>query len=50
VYERAINYIVDNGLEVKFKHHCRRMVIETVNMGWCFHDGLVEIYYGHLDD
>ena len=50
VYERAIDCIVDNRLEVKFKDLCLKIVNDRVNTGWFFHDGLVEIYYGHFDD
>jgi len=50
MYERALKFIADNNLVAKFKERCLRIVNDTTDMGWGFHDQLCEIYYGHIDE
>lgn len=48
MYERAINHIVKSDLEEKFRDRCQKIVDDTVDMGWGFHDQLCEIFYGNF--
>jgi hypothetical protein len=50
MYERAMKYIVSNDLFAKFNDRCLKIVNDTTDMGWGFHDQLCEIYYGYIDD
>jgi len=45
MYERALEFITDNGLLAKFNARCLKIVNDTSDMGWGFHDQLCEIYY-----
>ena len=40
MYEQAVKYIVDAGLESLFIDRCLDVVNDTKGMGWGFHDGL----------
>ncbi len=50
MYERAVNLIIDYSLDRKFKDRCLKIVNDTVNMGWGFHDGLGDTYYSYFSD
>ena len=50
MYERAVNFIMDHSLESIFKERCLKIVNDTVNMGWGFHDQLGDTYYSYFDD
>ena len=50
MYERAIKYIVNNDLVGEFDDRCLKIVSDTIDMGWGFHDQLCEIYYGYIGD
>jgi hypothetical protein len=50
MFERAANFIVDQSLGYKFKDRCMKIVDDTINMGWGFHDELGDIYFGHFDE
>ena len=50
MYERALKLITDNNLESTFKERCLKIVNDTTDMGWGFHDQLCEIYYGYIDE
>ena len=45
MYERAIKFITDHGIQDMFKTRCIKIVEDTVNIGWGFHDGLSNLYY-----
>jgi len=49
MYERAMKYIVSNGLIDKYNERCLKIVNDTTNMGWGFHDQLCEVYYGYVE-
>ena len=49
MYKRALDFIVKNSLEDKFQDRCLKIVNDTVNMGWGFHDELCESYYAYFD-
>jgi len=49
MYERAMKYIVSN-LIGEFNDRCLKIVNDTTDMGWGFHDQLCEIYYGYIGD
>ncbi len=49
MYQRAVKFVIDNSLEQKYKDRCRKIVDDTVNMGWGFHEELADIYYDHFD-
>ena len=40
MYERAVKYIVQHEMRVQFEERCRRIVNDTSNIGWGFHDQL----------
>jgi hypothetical protein len=44
VYEKALEQIVQDGLHGIFEERCRKIVEDTKNMGWGFHDGLSYLY------
>jgi hypothetical protein len=44
MYERAVKYIVQHGMQGQFEERCRKIVADTSEMGWGFHDGLSYIY------
>ena len=44
VYERAVKFMFQNSLEKKFRKRCLKIVEDTANMGWGFHDQLSDIY------
>lgn len=44
MYERAIKFITDHGIQDMFKTRCKKIVEDTVNIGWGFHDGLSNLY------
>jgi hypothetical protein len=50
MYERAMKHIMSNNLIAEFNDRCLKIVNNTVNMGWGFHDRLCEIYYEYTDD
>ena len=45
MYKRAIKFITDHGIQDMFKTRCIKIVEDTVNIGWGFHDGLSNLYY-----
>ena len=49
MYKRALDFIVKKSLEGKFQDRCLKIVNDTVNMGWGFHDELCESYYAYFD-
>ena len=49
MYERTLKYIVSNDLIDKFNDRCLKIVNDTTNVGWGFHDQLCEIYYGYVE-
>jgi hypothetical protein len=50
MYERALKFITDNNLVPKFKDRCIKIMDDTTDMGWGFHDQLCEIYYGSIGE
>jgi hypothetical protein len=48
MYERAVKYIVQHGMQRQFEERCRRIVTDTSDIGWGFHDGLSCIYEEHF--
>jgi len=48
MYERAVKYIVQHRMQGQFEERCRRIVADTAEMGWGFHDQLSYIYEGHF--
>jgi len=49
MYERAMKYIVSANLIDKYNDRCLKIVNDTTDMGWGFHDQLCEIYYGYVE-
>lgn len=45
MYNDALKYINANGLLDKFKLRAEKIVDDTKNIGWGFHDGLGDTYY-----
>src|SRR5437868_3125372 len=50
MYERAVEYIVRHGMRGQFEERCRRIVTDTADIGWGFHDGLSYIYEEHFKE
>jgi hypothetical protein len=44
MYEKAVEAIVKLRLKDVFKERCRKIMSDTLGMGWGFHDTLCEIY------
>jgi hypothetical protein len=44
MYERAVKYIVQHGLQGQFEERYRKIVTDTSGIGWGFHDELSNIY------
>jgi hypothetical protein len=44
MYEKAVNDIIKHRLKDTFQKRCQRIVLDTSEMGWGFHDTLSEIY------
>ena len=49
MYERAIKFIADQGIQDMFKTRCIKIVEDTSGIGWGFHDGLSAIYYKYFE-
>ena len=50
MYDRTLEFITINNLMKLFGDRCLKIVEDTVDMGWGFHDQLVESYYDYIDD
>ena len=48
-YDKALQIIDKNGLLEKFKARALKIIIDTENIGWGFHDYLEELYYEHYE-
>ena len=44
MFEKAVKEIIKYHLEDRFQNRCRKIVSDTSEMGWGFHDVLKEIY------
>lgn len=44
MYEKAVNEIIKYGQKDIFQKRCQKIVLDTSDMGWGFHDTLSEIY------
>jgi hypothetical protein len=49
MYERALKFIVKNGLATIFNSRLLAIVGDTEGMGWGFHDGLADLYYSYIE-
>jgi len=49
MYERALKFIVNNGLATIFNKRLLAIVNDTDGMGWGFHDGLADLYYSYMN-
>ncbi len=49
MYERACKWIVKHGLLDEFAGRCLKIVRDTGNIGWGFHDTLGEIYHETIE-
>ncbi len=50
MYEQAVKLIVNNELVHFFKDRCIKIVHDTKEIGWGFHDELSSIYYEFLNE
>jgi hypothetical protein len=48
MYQSAVKHIVKHEMEAQFEERCRRIVSETSDIGWGFHDQLSDIYEEHF--
>ncbi len=42
-------YIKTNGMQERFKLRCKKIMDDTKNIGWGFHDELSEYYYNFIE-
>ncbi len=50
MYEKAISGIMKTGLEETYEERCRKIVEDTSNIGWGFHDNLSDMYKDAFKD
>ena len=50
MYERALKYMSKHNLFYDFKDRLRRVVTDTYNMGWGFHDQLSYLFEKYAPD
>ena len=50
MFQKALNFIINQKLVDVFKDRLRAIVIDTENTGWGFHDQLIDLYNFHIDD
>ncbi|MDJ0694836.1 DUF6155 family protein [Mastigocoleus sp. MO_188.B34] len=44
MYEKAVTFISNHGFKDIFQERCQKIVEDTSDIGWGFHDALSEIY------
>ena len=44
MYEKAVSEIIKHRQKDTFQKRCDKIVLDTTEMGWGFHDTLSEIY------
>ncbi len=49
MYEQVLDLITDHNLVNIFKDRCRKIVKDTEDMGWGFHDQLGDIYCNYIE-
>lgn len=49
MYEQTLDLITDNNLVDTFKDRCLKILNDTADMGWGFHDQLDDIYCNHIE-
>lgn len=50
MYEKALKYIFDQGLQEQFIDRCEKIVKDTSGIGWGFHDTLGDMYYEYFEE
>lgn len=50
MYGRALKFIAGNNLLYEFNIRCLKIVNDTKDMGWGFHDQLYETYYSYIKE
>jgi len=50
VYDGALKLITTNGLQDQYRTRCRKIVSDTSDIGWVFHDYLSDTYHDTFDD
>ncbi len=48
MYQNAVQWIVKRKLQSQFLERCKKVVDETKDVGWGFHDFLGDTYAEHL--
>jgi Family of unknown function (DUF6155) len=49
MYKKAVEFIVENELQEAFERRCKRIVSETAEIGWGFHDALSYLYENNFE-
>ncbi|MCY6371357.1 DUF6155 family protein [Clostridium ganghwense] len=49
VFDKALNYILKNGLEDEFYKEAKKLVLRSKGIGWDFEDNMEEIFYKYFD-
>jgi hypothetical protein len=49
MYEQVLDLITDHNLVDLFKERCRKIVDDTEDMGWGFHDQLYDTYLDYIE-
>jgi len=50
MYDGVLKHTCKYKLETTFRKRCKKIVIETEDMGWGFHDTLSDMYYSYYDE
>jgi hypothetical protein len=50
VYNGALKLITSNGLQDQYRTRCHKIVTDTHDIGWGFHDNLSDMYHTVFDD
>ena len=50
VYDGALKLIASNGLQDQYQTRCHKIVTDTRDIGWGFHDNLSDMYHTVIDD
>lgn len=50
MYASAVKYIDEREMQYQFEERCRKIVDDTSDIGWGFHDNLGDIYAEYFED
>lgn len=50
MFDKALNYIVENNLKDSFRERCKKIVSDTDGIGWGFPDELEELFLTYMNE